>query len=95
MTITIDTGGVAQQPRIEQYVPDWFRDQCGDAEPGRVAHDYAYHIIGRLTDPNGAKRMETHRKNLIADWGFLKLLAEEHPEVFDEVLTAFAERALG
>lgn len=88
--IQIDTGH-AVNPAIEQ-VPDWFRDQYETQDESRIAHDYAYHMIGEMLDENGPKRVETVRKHMLAKWGFLQALAAMHPDVFDEVLTSYAER---
>lgn len=87
----IDTGH-AVNPAIEQ-IPDWFRDNYGDdADEARIAHDYAYHMIGELLDENGPKKVETVRRHMLAKWGFLHALAAVHPDLFDEVFTSYAER---
>lgn len=86
----IDTGH-AVAPAIEQ-VPDWFRDACGTDDESRIAHDYAYHLIGEMLDDNGPKTMKTVRRHMLAKWAFLAALADMHPDVFDEVFTTYAER---
>lgn len=88
MAILIDTGA----PDVLAFIPNWFRDlQPADAPPDRIAHDFAYHLIGDMTNP---KTFKTVRKHLLQNWSFLHELAEMHPDVFDEVLQAFVERSL-
>lgn len=88
--IKIDTGHAAS-PALEQ-VPDWFRDECDTTDERRIAHDYAYHMIGEMLDENGPRKVETIRKHMLARWGFLYALADMHPDLFDEVFTSYAER---
>lgn len=89
MSFTIDTG-IAPQTTATQYAPDWFLDQYATApDDRRVAHDYAYHLIGQMNNP---KTMATVRKHVLMQWGFLRLLADEWPDVFDEFWAAYAER---
>lgn len=92
MTFEIDTGIAADDPR--RFIPDWFRDQYGANEPdaARMVHDYGYHLIGALTAP---AKMDTVRKHTLAQWGFLRVLADMHPGVFDEFWSIYAERWLG
>ena len=88
MVFVIDTGTQDRKPI--DAVPDWFRDiYAADTEDARVIHDYAYHLIGALKEP---KKMETVRRHVLAQWWFLRDLAEIHPDVFDEFLAAYAER---
>lgn len=88
----IDTGH-AVAPVIEM-IPDWFRDDYGSEDPDerRIVHDYAYHLIGEMLDPKGPRKVETVRRHMLAKWGFLKALADMHPDVFDEFFTTYAER---
>lgn len=73
-------------------VPDWFLDQSpAGAGERTIAHDYAYHLIAEFTKP---KTMKTVRRRLLTNTEFLHRLAEIHPEIFDEVICAYAERAL-
>jgi hypothetical protein len=88
--LTIDTGN-AVSPAIEQ-VPDWFRDQYEIQDESRIAHDFAFHMIGEMLDENGPRKIETIRRHMTARWGFILALAEMHPDVFDELLTTYAER---
>jgi hypothetical protein len=86
-TFEIDTGNTT--PGME-YVPGWFLDQYNIVpDDARVVHDWAYHLIGAVNNP---KKMETVRKHLLAQWGFLRVLADVHPAVFDELLVAYGER---
>lgn len=86
--IEIDTGVSEDNPL--RLVPDWFLDRCNDPQDVcRVVHDYAYHLIGALENP---RSMATVRKHTLAQWSFLRALADLHPEVFDEFICAYAER---
>jgi hypothetical protein len=85
----IDTGAPADTFDERSLVPDWFRDMHGDADTSRLFHDYAYHMIGAMQNP---KQWKTVRKHILHDWGFLRALSQHHPDVFDEVLAAYAER---
>ena len=77
---------------IRNFVDYWFLDQMdADASEADVARQFAYHMIWKTEQP---KKMETVRKHFIAKWGFLSNLARDYPEHFDEVLCAYAERAL-
>jgi hypothetical protein len=70
-------------------IPTWFQDEMpDDITPERMAHNYAYHLIGKLS---GYKSMKFARKHLIGHWPFLLRLSEIHPEIFDEVLATYAE----
>jgi hypothetical protein len=87
MTLIIDTG--APQINPTQGVPDWFVDMMPEGTPPeRIMHNYAYNLIGKLSDYSS---MKFARKHLMMHWGFLSRLAEIHPEIFDEVLSAYAE----
>jgi hypothetical protein len=77
-------------PVAADYIPDWFKDSYVKLpDDAKLSHDFAYHMIGEMQNP---KKFETVRAHLVAKWEFLRLLSEEHPDVFDEVLTAFGER---
>lgn len=90
MTFEIDTGIAADDPL--RFVPDWFRDTYRqEPDASRIIHDYGYHLIGALNDP---KKIDTVRKHTLAQWGFLRVLAEHHPGVFDEFICTYAERVL-
>jgi hypothetical protein len=89
MPFEIDTG-VTAFDTIE-LVPDWFRDQCKSADKDRIFHDYAYHLIGATKGP---VKMATVRDHTLAQWRFLRELAAMHPDVFDEFICAYAERAM-
>lgn len=91
----IDTGAPGAPdtyapPAIETLIPDWFRDMAAaNTPPEQLAHDYGYHIIGAMQNP---KTWPTVRKHILHDWRFLRSLADVHPDVFDEILQAYAER---
>jgi hypothetical protein len=88
--LVIDTGEAAFDPRC--LVPDWFQDICApDISTENLFHDYAYHLIGATKNP---VKMATVRDHTLAQWSFLRHLAAMHPDIFDEFLTAYAERAL-
>jgi hypothetical protein len=92
MAFEIDTG-IAERTPIS-YLPDWFLDQYREVpDESRAVHDFAFHLVGALHAHDGPKKIETVRKHLIAQWGFLRILADMHPEVFDELLMAYARRA--
>ncbi len=85
--IVIDTGERAADPLLG--IPDWFIDQMPDDMPqDRLIHQYAYHLIGKLAE---YRSMKFARKHLLLHWGFLRALADTHPEIFDEAIAAYAE----
>ena len=85
--IVIDTGERAADPLLG--IPDWFIDQMPEDMPqDRLIHQYAYHLIGKLSE---YRSMKFARKHLILHWGFLRALADTHPEIFDEAIAAYAE----
>ena len=85
--IVIDTGAPATNPLLG--IPDWFIDMMPEDTPqDRLIHDYAYHLIGKLAS---YRAMNFARKHLILHWGFLRALADTHPEIFDEAMSAYAE----
>jgi hypothetical protein len=87
MTFQIDTG--APQIDITHGIPTWFQDEMPeDMPPERLMHNYAYHLIGKL---GTYKSMMYARRHLVGHWPFLQRLADIHPEIFDEVMTAYAE----
>ena len=49
------------------------------------------HLIGATTGP---VKMATVRDHALAQWRFLRHLADMHPTIFDEFWTAYAERAM-
>ncbi len=92
MTFQIDTGTA---PSPLDRIPDWFRDTYPDErDVARIVHDYGYHLIGAMNpdNPNNPKTVATVRKHMLAAWWFIRDLAEMHPDVFDELMTAYAER---
>ncbi len=90
MTLTIDTG--ADDRSATRFIPDWFHDiYPSDTPDAKLMHDYGYHLIGAMQKP---VRLDTVRRHLTAEWSFLIELAAINPGVFDEILTAYAERVL-
>ncbi len=84
--IHIDTGDRAD---ATLGIPDWFIDQMPEDMPqDRLIHQYAYHLIGKLAE---YRAMKFARKHLLLHWGFLRALADTHPEIFDEAMAAYAE----
>ncbi len=87
MTFTIDTG--APQIDLTHGIPTWFQDEMPEGTtPERMMHQYAYHLIGKLSSYSS---MKFARRHLTGHWAFLSRLAEIHPEIFDEVLATYAE----
>lgn len=92
----IDTGDA---PDPLRNVPDWARDAAESDDPVVVLRSYGQHLLGGLLPPRTAvgwqrraKKNETVRKHLLADWWFLRDLAKVHPGLFDEILQAYADR---
>lgn len=91
MTFVIDTGSPVSP--LRDRLPDWFLDyQTDDATDAKLAFTYGQHLITEALRP---KKVETVRKHLLAAWWCLPIIAEHHPEVFDEILVTFALRAEG
>lgn len=91
--IVIDTGPETAPRTAADYAPDWLRDMLPpDAAPDHIARAYAHHLIGDMGRP---KTFATVRKHLLANWLFLRALADEQPGLFDEVLLRYAEIFLG
>lgn len=92
MTFTIDTGTTPAWG-IRDRLPDWFLDQqADDATDAQLAFTYGQWLIAEAQRP---KKVETVRKHMLAAWWFLPTLADHHPEVFDELLCAYALRVEG
>lgn len=73
-------------------IPDFILDDMPAAvSEYDAAHAYAYHLIWDFKQP---KTIATVRKKLLRANSFLTRLAEIDPDLFDEVICAFAERAL-
>jgi hypothetical protein len=88
----IDTGTPEDVASIKTYIADFILDALPeDVSDEKAAHDFAYHIIWKINQP---RTMDTVRKHYLANWGFLFRLAEIDPDLFDEVQSAYAERAL-
>ena len=91
-SFVIDTG--IKRPLLER-LPDWFLDQYDNAEAvpdARLSHDYGQWLIKEAQRP---KKAETVRKHILAAWWVLPILADHHPEVFDELLCTYALRVEG
>lgn len=87
----IDTGPVSSP--LRDRLPDWFLDQQPDsATDAQLAFTYGQWLITEAMRP---KRAETVRKHLLAVWWALPIIADHHPEVFDEILTTYALRVEG
>ena len=91
MTFIIDTGPA---PRgFRDRLPDWFLDQqAEDATDAQLAFTYGQWLTSEAMRP---KKVETVRKHRLAAWWALPIIADHHPEVFDEILMTFALRAEG
>lgn len=91
MTFNIDDDPIAPTD-ARSLIPDWFMDQAplGITEK-QAAHDYAYHMISHFGQP---KMMKTVRVHFLARSAFFARLAEIDGDLFDEVMCAYAERAL-
>ncbi len=75
------------------YAPDWLVDMLpADATPDHIARAYAHHLIGDMGRP---KTFATVRKHILANWPFLRALADEQPGLFDEIWLRYAEVFLG
>jgi hypothetical protein len=88
-TFTIDTG----LSPLRSKLPDWFLDQHpDDATDQHLAFTYGQWLTTEAMRP---KKVDTVRKHLLAAWWVLPIIAEHHPEVFDQILCAFALRVEG
>ena len=86
----IDTGNKSV---LRERLSDWFLDQQDDAATdAQLAFTYGQWLISETQRP---RKVETVRKHILAAWWFLPHLAEHHPEVFDELLCAYALRVEG
>jgi hypothetical protein len=91
MTFIIDTG--APVSPLRDRLPDWFLDlQPDTATDAQLAFTYGQWLIGETQRP---KKVETVRKHLLAAWWVLPIIADHHPEVFDELLSVYALRVEG
>lgn len=91
MTFAINLG----QPEsiLRSKLPDWFLDQQPeDATDAQLAFTYGQWLTREALRP---KKVETVRTHLIAAWWALPIIAEHHPEVFDQILATYALRVEG
>jgi hypothetical protein len=93
----IDTG--ASQFNPLDRIPAWFRDQADNMDDPALLRSYGMHILGTLQVPRTQvgwlrrpKLVNTVRDHLLADWMLLRDLAKAYPDIFDEILAAYAER---
>jgi hypothetical protein len=92
MTFQIDTG-TAPAWGIRDRLPTWFLDQQEEtATDAQLAFTYGQWLISETRRP---KKVATVRDHLLAAWRIMPLIAEHHPEVFDELLCAYALRVEG
>lgn len=90
-TFEIDTGPDFSPLRDRLHA--WFLDQQPEtATDAQLAFTYGQWLITEAARP---KKVETVRKHLLADWWVLPIIAQWHPEVFDEILVAFSLRVEG
>ena len=88
----IDTGTSEDNTSIKALIADFVLDQLpADVSDEDAASAFAYHMIWKILQP---KTMDTVRRHYLAQWSFLSRLAAIHPEIFDEVQAAYAERAM-
>lgn len=74
------------------FIPDFVMDGLPEAATeGEAAQAYAYHLIWQFNQP---KTLKTVRERLVYANRFLLRLYEIDPALFDEVMCAYAERAL-
>lgn len=91
MTFTIDTGPTFSP--LRDRLPTWFLDQQSEtATDAQLAFTYGQWLISEMQRP---KKVETVRKHMLAAWWALPIIADHHPEVFDELLTHYALRVEG
>lgn len=73
-------------------IPDFVLDELPDGvDEVKAAQTYAYHLIWQFKQP---KMLKTVRDRILFANRFLMRLAEIDPDLFDEVICAYAERAL-
>lgn len=89
----IDTGTPEENANsIKAFIPGFVLDELPeDVSDEDAAKAFAYHMIWKIQQP---RKMETVRKHYLANWSFLFRLADLLPDHFDEVQSAYAERAL-
>lgn len=91
MSFEIDTGQFlpAARQTAKDFIADWSPMLFHTDDEKLLVQKYAYYLIGEITGP---KRLETCRRHLLANWRFVRCLADEDPTLFDEILMAYAER---
>lgn len=93
MTFEIDTGHFlpATPQTAKDFIADWSSMLFHTADEKVLVQKYAQYVMGEITGP---KKLETCRKHLVANWRFIRCLADEEPTIFDEILMAYAERQM-
>lgn len=90
MTFQIDTGTPDTFDPLS-LVPEWYQDLFEPgSNPDRIIHDYGLHLTAALSNP---VKLTTCRTHMLREWWFLRHLAEAQPDIFDQYLVAYAERA--
>lgn len=91
MTFIIDTGPTFSP--LRDRLPDWFLDQQAEtATDAQLAFTYGQWLTSEALRP---KKVETVRKHILAAWWALPIIAEHHPEVFDQILQTYGLRVEG
>lgn len=96
MNVEVDPFAFLDEARPENDAREFMDDNVLDELPNGVseldaAKAQAFHMIWKMKQP---KTIDTVRKHMLMKNRFLLRLAEIAPEHFDEVMCAYAERAL-
>ena len=88
MSFEIDTGH--QSATIATFISDWFVDLYPEDTPiEKLAHDYAYHLIGALNNPKMMKTVRAHFVGAVpGSWS----TSRKCIQTFDELVAAYTER---
>jgi hypothetical protein len=86
----IDTGELSHLPTAFDFIDSAYLDFYVSSDRKRAVVEFAQAIIAELEDPRGPKKLDTVRKHVIARMRFLTCLGTEHPDLFDEFWTAYA-----
>lgn len=84
----IDTG--EDRPTAYDFIDSAYLDFYLPADKARAVTQYAQALIAELEDPLGPKKLDTVRRHTLARMRFLTCLGSEHPDLFDEFWTAYA-----
>lgn len=88
MAFEIDTGN--RPLAAYDFIDPAYLDFYVSEDPKRAVIQFAQAIIAELEDPNGPRKMDTIRKRALSRMKFLTHLGAEHPDLFDEFWTAYA-----